>query len=416
MKENKKKNSTSKNILAKSLIITFVLALIFINPGPGKAEEDIGELNRSIESKRREIDAIQKQIDEYAQQIKAKKQEARGLQNQIAILDNQIAKVNLDVEATQKLIEQTNLEIQATNIQIQELEVKIDKQKEKIVEYLRLIYKADQVSYFEILLVNNSFSDFFDQIKYSEQINTDLKESLDELKTDKTDFETQKLNLEAKVTLEEELKQKLQEQKSELEERNAAKGILLVQTNLTQRQYQNQQYQLQLEQQQINSDILGLEKTVRKKLEDQAAEEKFKNFGPARLAWPVDPSRGISAYFHDPDYPFRYIFEHPAIDVRASQGTAIKAPEAGYVARVKFAGDTSYAYVMLIHNDGLSTVFGHISKPLVKEDEYVSKGQVIALSGGMPGGIGSGNLSTGAHLHFEVRLDGIPVNPLEYLP
>ncbi len=404
-------------VIAKSLVITFVLALIFINnPGFGQAEEDVGELNNKIEDKRREIDILQKEIDAYAEQIKAEQQEAKGLKSQIAILSNQIAKVNLDIESTQKQIEQTNLEIQATNIAIEKLEDEITDQKQKIAEYLRLIYKADQVSYLEVLLVNNHFSDFFDQIKYSEQINSDLKESLDGLKSDKRDFETEKINLEEKNTLEEKLKERLEEQRLELEERNTAQGILLVQSNLTQRQYQNQQYQLQLEQQQINSEVLGLEKTVRQKLEEREAQERFKDFGPARLAWPVDPSRGISAYFHDPDYPFRYIFEHPAIDIRAPQGTTIFAPEAGYVARVKFNGDKSYAYVMLIHNDGISTVFGHISNPLVKEDEYVTKGQPIALSGGMPGTKGAGNLSTGPHVHFEVRLDGIPVNPLEYLP
>ena len=109
-------------------------------------------------------------------------------------------------------------------------------------------------------------------------------------------------------------------------------------------------------------------------------------------------------------------FEHPAVDIRAYQGTPIKAPESGYVARVQFRGDKSYAYIMLIHNDGISTVYGHISATYVKEDEYVSKGQTIGLTGGLPGSKGAGNLSTGPHLHFEVRLNGIPVNPLEYLP
>jgi len=192
--------------------------------------------------------------------------------------------------------------------------------------------------------------------------------------------------------------------------------MLLVQARLTQKQYQNYQYQLQLEQQQVNSEISGIEKTIRAELEQRELAERFKDFGDARLAWPLDHSRGISAYFHDPDYPFRYIFEHPAIDVRAYLGTTITAAESGYVARVKFAGDSSYAYIMLIHNNDISTVYGHVSQPLVKEDQYVTKGQAIALSGGMPGTPGSGNLSTGRHLHFEVRLGGIPVNPLEYLP
>jgi murein DD-endopeptidase MepM/ murein hydrolase activator NlpD len=279
-----------------------------------------------------------------------------------------------------------------------------------------LIYKNDQVSYLEVILTNESFSDFFDQIKYTEEIHTDIKSSLTKLKNSKQDLETQRTNWEEKAQLEEDLKNELQQNIDGLDEKNTAQEILLVQARLTERQYQNFQYQLQLEQQQINSDIINLEKEVREKLEAREFAERFSGFGPARLAWPVNPSRGITAFFHDPDYPFRYIFEHPAIDIRAYQGTTIQAPENGYVARVKFRGDTSYAYVMLIHNDGLSTVFGHVSSVLVNQDEYVTKGQTVALTGGMPGTNGAGNLSTGPHLHFEVRFNGIPVNPLEYLP
>ena len=72
------------------------------------------------------------------------------------------------------------------------------------------------------------------------------------------------------------------------------------------------------------------------------------------LIWPV-PSHYITAYFHDPAYPFRYIFEHPAIDIRASQGTNIKAAASGYVARVRWDTSSRYGYVMLIHDNGLST-------------------------------------------------------------
>lgn len=243
-----------------------------------------------------------------------------------------------------------------------------------------------------------------------------LSNELDKLKENKQNLENKKTEWEEKAEEEKELKDELQEQKSELTEKNNAHGVLLLQTKLTEKQYQSYLYQLQLEQQQINSEIINLEKEVREKLEEREAAERFKNFGPAKLAWPVDPSRGITAYFHDPTYPFRYIFEHPGIDIRAYQGTKIMAPEAGYVGRVKFNGDASYAYIMIIHNDGISTVYGHVSATYVKEDEYVSKGQTIGLTGGMPGTTGAGNLSTGPHLHFEVRLNGIPVNPLEYLP
>ena len=71
---------------------------------------------------------------------------------------------------------------------------------------------------------------------------------------------------------------------------------------------------------------------------------------------------------------------------------------------------------MLMHNDELATVYGHISAFNVSEGQYIKQGDVIGLSGGTPGTLGAGWMTTGAHLHLEVRVNGRPVDALNYLP
>ena len=129
--------------------------------------------------------------------------------------------------------------------------------------------------------------------------------------------------------------------------------------------------------------------------------------------WPVPPV-AITAYFHDPSYPKKWGV-HNAVDIRAKQYTEIHAPANGYVFQTKDNG-MGYSYIILAHKNKLVTVYGHVSEILVKPGTVVKQGDVIGLSGGMPGTKGAGWQTTGSHLHFEVWHDGEQVDPLDYLP
>lgn len=411
-----KASNKNKKISAIFLAAIMLAALFFNNQKIvlGQEGDAVQEYNSEIKARKEKIDEINQQIEQYNQQIALKQKEGVSLKNQLAILENEIKKTELDIEKTKNIIAELDLEIKSLELQIKQAAEEISKQKNQLQEYLRVIYENDQKSYLEVLLLNDSFSKFFDQVEYLYQIQNDLQKTLDKVQELKATLETNKKESLDKKTEEEKQKNDLEGQQQDLIDRSNFKEDLLIRTKKSEIEFQSLNYQLKLEQQQINAEISTLERQVREELAKREAQEKFSTFGPALFIWPVN-SRYITSYFHDPDYPYRYIFEHPAIDIRAEQGTPFKAAESGYVARAKNAG-MGYSYIMIVHNDGFSTVYGHISKILVKEDEYVTKGQIIGLSGGKPGTPGAGNMTSGPHLHFEVRLNGIPVNPLEYLP
>lgn len=104
-----------------------------------------------------------------------------------------------------------------------------------------------------------------------------------------------------------------------------------------------------------------------------------------------------------------YWYGHRAIDIGASVGTAIIASDGGYVS---FAGwtDVGYGYLIVLdHANGYQTYYAHLSNIFVLEGESVYAGQVI-------GAMGNTGNSTGPHLHYEIRYNGYPTNPLIYLP
>ncbi len=132
------------------------------------------------------------------------------------------------------------------------------------------------------------------------------------------------------------------------------------------------------------------------------------------LQWPIKPSRGISAFYHDTGYKSRFGVAHQAVDIPTNQATQIHAPKDGIVYKTKDNG-MGYSYIILSHKDKLMTVYGHVSSILVKEGQVVKSGDIIGLTGGMPGTKGAGYMTTGPHLHFEVLKNGEHVDPLDYL-
>jgi len=404
-----------------AVVIFLVLFIgLFVTPGfvfsedVGGNKEEVDVLNQQIAEKKAKIKQLEESIAAYKKKIDQKRLEAVSLSNQVAIIDNRVSQVELDIQATKEKLESLTLEIDALTLGIEDKEKVISKQKRILAELIRAYHEQDGKNYIEIAAAYDNFSDFYNQLQYLQTVQSDLTQNVNALRDARQELEDKKNQTEDRRKSYAVLNEELVQKKNDLNEQAGLKQSLLVQTYSSELKFKTLLANLKNQYQAVESEVTSIEREVRKKLESQKQLETEGDSG-AKFSWPTQ-SRYITTGFYDPDYPFRYVFEHPGIDIRAAQGTAIKAVASGYVARAKKCSLAScYSYIMLVHADGLSTVYGHLSSIVVAEDKFVTRGDIIGYTGGTPGTVGAGPFTTGPHIHFETRKNGIPVNPLNYL-
>lgn len=399
-------------MILNPLKLFIFVGLVFLGVNLVFATTPVEDLNNQIQQGKDKLESIQKKIDEYQKVITARQAEASTLKRQLLVLDDKIAQAELDLKANELNLQNVTLQIEGLTLEIEEKDLKLEDAKSKTAEIIRQINLSDQHSVLEILILNPTLSDFFEEVNYLEQLQDTLQTNINKLQSLKTELEIKEKSLANEKIKLLDIKNELDLSKSLLQNSYETKNIILKQTRSSESRYQDLLSQMVAEQRQASGEIAKLESELRKKLSE--IPNAIDRLNDTNFIWSIN-NLGITAYFHDPSYPFRRYFEHPAIDIRARQGTLIKAAATGYVGRAKDAGQ-GYSYIMLIHAENFSTVYGHVSRIDVQEGDYVTKGQIIGATGGTPGTRGAGPLTTGPHLHFEIRYNGLPVNPLDYLP
>lgn len=405
---------TSKLLAWLILPAVFLILLPAAQAQNTATTQTIDELNQQIKQKKNQLELIQQQQQDYQKQIQIKANEQVTLKNQLSILSDQISQAQLDINSVQIKISQNNLEKQKINFNTAQINKRINKASKHLAALLDTMYRQDRTSTLETLLLNNSLSDFLNQVKYLADTSKDLKSTSENLKKQKSLLDADKAALEQKQNTLKQLTNQLQQKQDDLTYEQQSKQDLLNTSNNSEQKYQALLQKGLQQQRQAENDISTAEQQIRKQLSKN--QQNTLNSNSNTFIWPVD-SHTITTAFHDPDYPFRTLIgEHSGVDIRAAQGTVIRAVADGYVATIKFKNNSNYAYIMLIHGHGLATLYGHVSAVFVTTDQYVTQGEPIGRTGGTPGSIGSGPFTTGPHLHFEVRLNGLPVNPMNYLP
>ncbi|MFH1284094.1 MAG: peptidoglycan DD-metalloendopeptidase family protein [Candidatus Peregrinibacteria bacterium] len=352
------------------------------------------------------------------------------------------------VDVVKQLVEAEN-EITLLYEQIDLKQIALNYQKELLKDYSRIIYEQDnnllsfdengEINAFKLLLADGSVGENLKDLDYLGMLDEAGQQMVEKLQNLSADLQNSQKELNKKKNNLLKLQNELENEKKQLELQKDSKENLMRLTFGQESIYQQLLEQTTEEQKQMLSDVKHLSEAIA--FVEQKIAEEGDNFNPDEylslldpsskamynfqlnlgslnsdgFLWPVDPDRGLSAYFHDPTYYSAFGMQHNAIDIPEYQGSALRAAADGVVFTTKDNG-FGYSYIILAHATGFMSVYGHVSEILVSEGEVVNQGSVIGLSGGMPGTKGAGYMTTGPHLHFEMLLNGLYVDPLDYLP
>jgi murein DD-endopeptidase MepM/ murein hydrolase activator NlpD len=397
------------------LKIFIVLTVIAVLGGPkfvfgDTTKNDLLNINDQITEKKNQIDALKQNIQTYQDKINGLENQELSLANEISILDNQLAQMNLDIQSTQAQIDEIGLEMQSLDSQISAASDRLNTDRSLLADLIRKIDQADGQTGLQTLFLNDSFSSLFSRAKNLEDLQGDMLKTINAIQDSKTQLETTQAERVAKDAELKNTKDELLVERIKLQDTHDSEEYLVDKTRNSEYQFRNFVSNLQSEESNVSNDLSALQAKAQTKLRDT---DQFPN-GNVVLSWPV-ASHTVTTTFHDPNYPFRRIMEHPGVDIgQTPQGSPVHAAAPGYVLQAKDSG-YGYSYVIIMHGDGIATVYGHLSHIGVVADSYVNRGDVIGLSGGTPGTLGAGPMTTGPHLHFEVRVNGIPVDPMDYL-
>lgn len=373
---------------------------------------------------------IQKQIDQIAQQEKALQKAKEEADKKVSGINGQIKQEQrgiddlqkeIDAQSKQKMaleqkIAETNLNLAETGKQREEAEERVASRKSLLESRVRLMYMNGSVSYLDVLLSANSFSDFIDRFQ---NLRTIVGKDTEILQANERDKEaiTQK---------EAEIKTQLAQVTDMHREKAAIEATL--QKNLKQKEVTIASLTKEGQKQENISEEeeAALEKLVKDKqaLYAKLAEEKRKEeakkkgtaaaskpvYAGGKLQWPLTINGTISSEFGYRVDPIKKVNKlHKGMDIAAPKGTPVLSADEGTVILASWVSGYGNA-VVVDHNNGLVTWYGHMSAISVSEGDSVKRG-------GKVGEVGSTGDSTGNHLHFEVRKDNgdTPTNPRPYL-
>ncbi|MGL6199575.1 MAG: murein hydrolase activator EnvC family protein [Lachnospiraceae bacterium] len=343
-------------------------------------------------------------IEEKKQQAEELEDQKKAAETEQAALNEELSGIIAEMKQTEENLTNKRLEIQTAEEELDEAKINENEQYEAMKLRIKFMYENGNAEYFEILCEAESITDLLNKAEYISKISECDRDLLVQFQ----DLVKQVEEKEAALKEEEEelqtLQTKLVEQQAQAEQLLASKNIEIA--NLQEAIGENAT--------ELQALINEANEAAKRQAEAAAAVVNASSAGSSVisgsgvLSHPCPGYSRISSGFGYRDAPTAGASTfHGGLDFAASSGTPVYAAEGGTVTTSRFSS-TAGNYIIINHGDGMQTVYMHMSALYVSEGATVSQGQNI-------GAVGTTGVSTGPHLHFEVRMNGTKVDPSYYL-
>lgn len=352
-----------------------------------------------------ERDQLSKQTKEAQQKLKEAQQKQADVEAEITAMDDVINAAQKELDSAQADLDDVTARLEASQKALEEANIKREQQFVTFSGRMRFFYENSRLSYLDILLQSEDFSDMLRRLQYIDDIMSYDQNLLTELTATQNEIKTRTEEIKVEKEQSEYLLGVAQEKMDSLD------AIVEEKRRLVESYAQDEAKYNQL----ISSNEKASQEAqamINKILAEQTPSTTSYVYTGGQLNWPV-PSRSASSSSLSSGYvsrnrPIGRGSEfHTGYDIPASYGSAVVAAEAGtviYAGWMSGYGNT----IMINHGNGLVTLYGHNSSLTVSKGDTVSRGQQVAK-------IGSTGNSTGNHCHFEVRVNGSHTNPEPYL-
>ncbi len=382
------------------ILMLSVLAVAVVS-GPGLSPASADQLS-DAQAKR---DAIGKQMDSLRGQIAAAKDQESKLQLTIQSIDLQVQQTEQNITDAQAKLDQIDADLDRATKDLADTRARLAVDKKELAQQLIVIYKQGETSTINRVLGSSTFNQFWQQLIDLRRLASSQQDTLDAVTADEKRVNQLVADITTKQGQQKQALADLKTQADGLQVQLSAREATVAELQRVQAQDAAQLALAEQSAKEVDNEIAQI------KAAQEAAARR--GGGNGHFVWPeqgpITQGFGCTPYQfenYDPNCPSRHF--HTGIDIGAPWGTPVGAGDAG-IAYTYYSGYGYGNHVIVVHGNGWISLYGHLASFAVGNGQAVGRGQTIGYEGS------TGN-STGPHLHFEVRLNDTPVDPLHYLP